>query len=156
MATLGPDATPEEIDDELVFQNTLLESLGDVQDDDSSKREIMLAIADLEKRLQDHHTSSSPSKSTTSDSEVADSNDTDDTLSFSGEKTSKRPAADAPEGHAPKRHAQERPLANGVTATVRKFLSSQSGRRASSPSSSSRGSRRPLCAYAQSPSGVIK
>lgn len=53
MSTLHPNADMEEVEDELIFQQTLLESM----DPDSSERrqEVELAIMDLERRMAAHN-----------------------------------------------------------------------------------------------------
>ncbi|KAF2150744.1 P-loop containing nucleoside triphosphate hydrolase protein [Myriangium duriaei CBS 260.36] len=133
MASPPSNSTAEELEDELIIQQTMLESLADTPDDDPAKHEIRTTIESLERRLRAlnlqyaHSDSKSQSHSGASESEVVDSNDSDDTLSIGGDFSSKRAASFSPhEAREAKRRAHHipSPHARRASATVRKYLSS--------------------------------
>ncbi|PSK35037.1 hypothetical protein B9Z65_1620 [Elsinoe australis] len=102
MASLGPNASAEEIDDEIMFQQTLLESLQDAPDDDETKTRILATIEELEKRLENSGSNSSR-QSAASDTEPTMVNDSDDSLSAA--RSNKRPFSTSFDDREPKRHA---------------------------------------------------
>ena len=107
MSTLSPNASLEDIEDELIFQQTLLDSLGpEVGDDEPQRTNLVREIAALESRLQNV---TSPSASGESPSAV----DTDST-SVSGmistaSAGSKRPGEALTDGSLSKRPALNDP-----------------------------------------------
>ena len=107
MSTLSPNASLEDIEDELIFQQTLLDSLGpEVGDDEPQRTNLVREIAALESRLQNV---TSPSASGESPSAL----DTDST-SISGmistaSAGSKRPGEALTDGSLSKRPALDDP-----------------------------------------------
>ncbi|KAH0392497.1 hypothetical protein KCU89_g13400, partial [Aureobasidium melanogenum] len=61
MSTLHPNADMEEVEDELIFQQTLLDTL-DPTESNERRQEVELAIMDLERRMA-HSNDAAPASS---------------------------------------------------------------------------------------------
>ncbi|KAF4547126.1 SNF2 family N-terminal domain-containing protein 12 [Elsinoe fawcettii] len=84
MSLPGPHASRQEIEDELIFQETLLESMEGVPDDDDHKKSTIFNIEELGRRLNDLESTESSHASAASDTDLTAPNDSDDSLSLSG------------------------------------------------------------------------
>ncbi|KAG8624571.1 hypothetical protein KVT40_007638 [Elsinoe batatas] len=110
----GPDASLQDIEDELNLQTMLLESLEDAPDDDETKLGIKEAIQELERRLSEMDSPPESShESVTSETDVTAPTDSDDSLSVV--KTQKRPAPFPQGGSHPKRHATNNHISSQST-----------------------------------------
>ncbi|GAM87413.1 hypothetical protein ANO11243_054370 [Dothideomycetidae sp. 11243] len=128
MASLRPDATAEEIDDEIVFQQTLLESLGDHPDDSIARNEIQAALQDLEGRLRDLNGTDSHEQSDLSGAEFPDTiKDSDGSLTDLDDirtNQRKRSASHLSPRQESKRRVEDTSsaAAERAAATTKKFL----------------------------------
>jgi len=64
-------ASLEDLDDELIFQKTLLDSLGKVSDDDTTKVEILSAISKIERQIEAAATGGENNQNDSSESSIA-------------------------------------------------------------------------------------
>ncbi|PNS17355.1 hypothetical protein CAC42_7038 [Sphaceloma murrayae] len=141
MASSGLHPSAEEIEDEIIFQQTLLESLGDVPSDDETKLAVLKTIEELEKRLSDHAAGS--------DLDIAGS-DTEAPTESDGSmpsSTGKRPATDVPNDRQQKRHRQGKPQLSAAKMAAQRAL--QRAREAEARAIARRETEAADAAYAQ-------